>query len=183
MNDEAAAVFRLDNASLAFRFTATLTDRSGKAWDRLAEPGLLGLWLRANGLGFVSAPLAESDLAAAKRLREHIYAAGAAVAAGRKPASGDVRAINEQCRAGNPRLRLDDGLARWTGSGVDDALAVLAADAVRALGGPDRGRVKACADEYCRGLYLDTSRGGNRRWCSMNTCGNRAKKAAMAGRG
>ncbi|MGL6236076.1 MAG: CGNR zinc finger domain-containing protein [Segniliparus sp.] len=183
MNDEAAAVFRLDNASLAFRFTATLTDRPGRAFERLGTPGLLGLWLRANGLGFVAEPLAEGDLVAAVRLREHVYAAGAAVAAGRRPAPEDSGAINEWSRKGRPWLRLDDGVAQWTGSSMDDALSVLAADAAQTLGGPDRARVKACSDEHCRGLYLDTSRGGNRRWCSMNFCGNRAKKAAMAARG
>ncbi|MBV7483963.1 CGNR zinc finger domain-containing protein [Bordetella sp. BOR01] len=29
--------------------------------------------------------------------------------------------------------------------------------------------------EGCTWLFLDTSRGGRRRWCSMATCGNRAK--------
>ncbi|MEU7880960.1 CGNR zinc finger domain-containing protein [Microbispora bryophytorum] len=32
----------------------------------------------------------------------------------------------------------------------------------------------------CAGLFLDTSRGANRRWCSMNTCGNKVKKARLA---
>ncbi|MFI9004602.1 CGNR zinc finger domain-containing protein [Streptomyces sp. NPDC053541] len=32
----------------------------------------------------------------------------------------------------------------------------------------------------CAGLFLDTSRGASRRWCSMNTCGNRVKKARLA---
>ncbi|TIU06903.1 MAG: CGNR zinc finger domain-containing protein, partial [Mesorhizobium sp.] len=27
----------------------------------------------------------------------------------------------------------------------------------------------------CGWLFLDTSRGGKRRWCSMRTCGNREK--------
>jgi predicted RNA-binding Zn ribbon-like protein len=35
--------------------------------------------------------------------------------------------------------------------------------------------VRACGDAECSWLFLDTSRGHRRRWCSMETCGNRAK--------
>ncbi|MCZ0982582.1 CGNR zinc finger domain-containing protein [Streptomyces diastatochromogenes] len=63
---------------------------------------------------------------------------------------------------------------------MPDALGVLAADAVQVLGGPRRDRIKACEGPGCAGLFLDTSRGGNRRWCSMNTCGNKVKKARLA---
>lgn len=36
-------------------------------------------------------------------------------------------------------------------------------------------RVRYCANEQCRWLFLDDSKSGNRRWCSMSACGNRAK--------
>jgi predicted RNA-binding Zn ribbon-like protein len=36
-------------------------------------------------------------------------------------------------------------------------------------------RVKLCAMPDCGWLFLDDSRAGNRRWCSMETCGNRHK--------
>jgi len=32
-----------------------------------------------------------------------------------------------------------------------------------------------CGADNCALIYLDTSRPGNRRWCSMERCGNRAK--------
>ncbi|MDK0517622.1 CGNR zinc finger domain-containing protein [Streptomyces sp. ML-6] len=69
---------------------------------------------------------------------------------------------------------------RWqpiTGHHVRGALSRIAHDAVTLLGGPQRGQVKTCQNPDCRGLYVDTSQGQNRRWCSMNICGNRAKKA------
>ncbi|HEY3316696.1 MAG TPA: ABATE domain-containing protein [Bacillota bacterium] len=37
------------------------------------------------------------------------------------------------------------------------------------------GRVGLCADPLCGWVFLDTSRNGQRRWCSMDDCGNRAK--------
>ena len=38
--------------------------------------------------------------------------------------------------------------------------------------------VKACEGKICTFLFLDTTHGKARRWCSMTVCGNRAKQAA-----
>ncbi|MFE0150843.1 CGNR zinc finger domain-containing protein [Nonomuraea sp. NPDC059007] len=48
---------------------------------------------------------------------------------------------------------------------------VAAADLVRVMGG----RVKHCANPRCVLWFLDVSKNGSRRWCSMDVCGNRAK--------
>jgi predicted RNA-binding Zn ribbon-like protein len=37
------------------------------------------------------------------------------------------------------------------------------------------GRVRECDGLNCGWLFLDTSKAGRRRWCSMGICGNRAK--------
>lgn len=36
-------------------------------------------------------------------------------------------------------------------------------------------RVKTCPGQDCGWLFLDETRNGRRRWCLMETCGNRAK--------
>lgn len=177
---DVGAIFRLDNAVLAFRFTATVFDRAGMATERLTDPGRLRLWLRANGLDFSDATVTEADLADAKELRESIHRAGAAIADGGTIASATVRVLNKFSRNGHAHRLFGNGEAAWQGASIADALSVIAADAIETLGGPDRDRVKACSDEQCHGLYVDTSRANNRRWCNMNTCGNRAKKAAMS---
>jgi predicted RNA-binding Zn ribbon-like protein len=38
-------------------------------------------------------------------------------------------------------------------------------------------RIRRCADTHCHRVFLDTTRNGQRRWCDMGTCGNRAKAA------
>jgi hypothetical protein len=49
-----------------------------------------------------------------------------------------------------------------------------AVDHLRLLGErPDR--IRHCAHPACVLWFYDTSRNGTRRWCSMETCGNRAK--------
>ncbi|MGA9160145.1 MAG: CGNR zinc finger domain-containing protein [Actinomycetota bacterium] len=38
--------------------------------------------------------------------------------------------------------------------------------------------LKLCADETCRSVFYDRSKNHSGRWCSMSTCGNRAKVRA-----
>jgi predicted RNA-binding Zn ribbon-like protein len=48
--------------------------------------------------------------------------------------------------------------------------------AAELLTSPHLDRVRQCADDRgCGFLFFDTSRNGSRRWCSMESCGNRAK--------
>jgi predicted RNA-binding Zn ribbon-like protein len=62
----------------------------------------------------------------------------------------------------------------------EDLLAPLAQSAAELFGGVERTRVRKCA--HCVGHFLDTSKKGTRRWCSMKLCGNRFKVAAYAAR-
>ncbi|GHE92714.1 hypothetical protein GCM10017786_26730 [Amycolatopsis deserti] len=177
--DRRAAQFRLDNPVLAFRFTATLTDRWGVTVERLAAPGSLATWFELNGFGTPPRDLAESDLLRARELREAIQRAGTAVAADEEPALADLERLNEFSAGGDGHLVLESGHATWhlpRRRWVDSAFGVLAGDAIRTLGGDSRSRVRVCARPECRGLFVDTSRAGQRRWCSMNYCGNRQKK-------
>ncbi|WP_205314914.1 CGNR zinc finger domain-containing protein, partial [Nonomuraea lactucae] len=54
-------------------------------------------------------------------------------------------------------------------------LSAVARDAIDLFSGPLAKRVRMCAGERCYLIFLDTSRPGARRWCSMNRCGNRQK--------
>ncbi|MFD7638988.1 CGNR zinc finger domain-containing protein, partial [Streptomyces sp. NPDC059873] len=40
-----------------------------------------------------------------------------------------------------------------------------------------RARLRECEGDSCRRVYLDTSRGRRRRWCSSEVCGNRERVA------
>ncbi|MEW1863716.1 CGNR zinc finger domain-containing protein [Streptomyces sp. NPDC088194] len=55
---------------------------------------------------------------------------------------------------------------------------VVARDAVDLLTDPAaRDRLRRCEGERCHRVYLDTSRGRRRRWCSSEVCGNRERVA------
>ena len=62
----------------------------------------------------------------------------------------------------------------------EDLLAPLVHAAAMLFATADRERVRKCS--HCVLLFLDISKKGTRRWCSMDLCGNRAKVAAYAAR-
>ncbi|CAM3028918.1 ABATE domain-containing protein [Saccharomonospora xinjiangensis] len=180
-----APEFRLDNERLAFRFTATLTDRGGARIERLPTPRRLDDWLAANDLVLADAVATVEDLALAHRLREAIHRAGSAIASELPPGAPDTTLINSVAGDSGVYPQLTPGGMRWrtrSDRPVRAALGIIAIDAVSVLGGDERRRVKACENPACTGLFVDTSRARSRRWCSMNFCGNRAKKARFRGR-
>lgn len=171
--------FRLDNEHLALRFTATLSDRYGTPLERLPTPARLDDWLHANGLGTAPHASTPADLEHARALRETIHRIGTALATGHTPKQQDLETLNRVARHEHGHLELHGTTAHWTTESdhpIDAALAFIAHDAITTLTG-QRGTIKTCENPACGGLFLDTSRAQARRWCSMNTCGNRAKKA------
>jgi predicted RNA-binding Zn ribbon-like protein len=67
---------------------------------------------------------------------------------------------------------------RWV-EGVDEKNLVLwtaALSAANLLTSDKASRVRVCEDDRgCGALFIDMSRNHSRRWCSMESCGNRAK--------
>lgn len=49
------------------------------------------------------------------------------------------------------------------------------------LRSPDLSRLRECG--RCSWMFLNSGRGKGRRWCSMNTCGNRAKSSSFRKKG
>lgn len=170
--------FRLGNV-LATSFTATLTERCGDAVERIPTPHRLVDWLAVNGLAVDSCTTAQLDLA--RELRESIHAAATAAAVHEALPASAVHVINDRSTQGRAAATLTPGgERRWrlgSASRVEDALSVIAADAISIIAGERDGRLALCASPTCRAAFFDTSRSRTRRWCDMNTCGNRQKKA------
>ena len=109
--------------------------------------------------------------------REAIFGCFAATAAARAPADDDLAVLNAALATAPPRRRLRPG--GWEiGLPEPSARTLLAPtlwSAADLLVGPQLQRVRQCANPECGWLFLDNSKSGNRRWCSMSACGNRAK--------
>jgi predicted RNA-binding Zn ribbon-like protein len=64
----------------------------------------------------------------------------------------------------------------------EDLISPLAYSAANLLATGQRTRLRKCGNPDCVLHFLDTSKKGTRRWCSMQLCGNRHKVAAYAAR-
>ncbi|MEV8342214.1 CGNR zinc finger domain-containing protein [Streptomyces niveus] len=170
--------FRLGSV-LATSFTGTLSERHGNAVERIPTPHRLADWLAVSGLAVDSCTPAQLDLA--RELRESIHAAATAAAVQDALPPPAVRVINDRSAQGRAAAVLTPGGERlWRlgpASRVEDALGVIAADAIGVISGERDGRLALCASPTCQAAFFDTSRSRTRRWCEMNTCGNREKKA------
>ncbi len=135
-------------------------------------------------------------LAAAIALREALYRAFLDRAAGRRPRGADLVAVNAALARALPHRRLleegDSVVLGWEDATDLEALlwpVVEGAAQLLVCGEVDRVRVCGLVEEHeCSWLFLDRTKGGTRRWCSMESCGNRAKARrhyarAKAGKG
>lgn len=170
--------FRLGSV-LATSFTGTLSERHGEPVERIPVPHRLVDWLTVSGLAVESCTAAQLDLA--RELRESIHAAATAATIQDALPVAAVHVINGFSAQGRAAATLTpDGKRRWLlgqDSCVEDALGVIAADAISIIAGERDGRLALCASPTCRAAFFDTSQSRTRKWCDMNTCGNRQKKA------
>jgi predicted RNA-binding Zn ribbon-like protein len=170
--------FRLGNV-LATSFTGTLTERRGNAVERIPTPQRLVDWLAVNGLAVDSCTTAQLELA--RELRESIHAAATATAIQDVLPASAIQIINDCSIQGRAAAVLTpEGNRQWRLSSapcVEDALSVIAADAISIIAGERDGKLALCASPTCRAAFFDTSQSRTRKWCEMNTCGNRQKKA------
>ena len=124
---------------------------------------------------------AQAVLERAIRFREAIYRVFAAIAADHTPEAEDLDLLNDELRDAMSQTRLvpaDKGFDwTWPASAMpmERALWPVARSAAELLISGELDRVRECAAHDCGWLFFDESRNRSRRWCSMQTCGNRAK--------
>lgn len=179
------------NAALDFVNTASTWSQEPVC--RLGGPGAFADWAAAAGLvdaaeaGRIKAEIvrdpdaANRTYAKAVRFRTALYRIFSAVVAGGKVAAEDLAALTEWTRraARYSELGRDGkGFRRfWTEEAPLIEIPLFAvAEAAEALleHGPLE-RLHACGGDNCEWLFIDLSKNGRRRWCSMATCGNDAK--------
>lgn len=128
-----------------------------------------------------------SVLREVKRLREALRSVLTWASAGRDVRRGAAQTINASLRRdrGYVALRGPAGHAgfvrQWRRERDDPAariIAPIARSILSLLTEADLTRVRKCESPACVLWFLDTSKNGRRRWCSMGLCGNRAKVAA-----
>ena len=162
---------------ISLDFTHTGGDGEAARWEILDTAADLERWVGVIIGLEVSAT--DADVQPARRLRNAISRLARARVAGEGFRAADVRIVNAAAQPAPPTLTLRaDGSAIRATVSVESALSALARDAIDLLTGELRDRIRICAAENCGLLLVDASRRGDRRWCSMQVCGNRAKVRA-----
>ncbi|NWJ41956.1 MAG: ABATE domain-containing protein [Geothrix sp.] len=185
--------FELSGGDLCLDFANTWGDRGRPESDDLRTyPRLLafarqtGLLEAAQANGLAARSLAEpaaaqAALQAALDLREALYGIFSARAHDREIPPGDLACLNEALGEALPNLHLGlEGTAlawhwRRDGTALTAPLWPIARAAADLLTAKAAAPVRECGGAQCTWLFLDHSRGRSRRWCSMASCGNRAK--------
>ncbi len=175
-------VFTFEPGSLALAFAVTgpgTNDGPLAMFQTLMRPADLERWAAdIAGVAGLHATVGDVDLAV--QLQAAIWSVADALI-DRQPAPESDRAVLNDL-ASQPCLipHLRPGPTRaWVGvQGVRSVMSSVARDAIDVFGGPRAARLKRCEGSRCALLFVDTSRSGRRRWCSMERCGNRAKVAA-----
>jgi predicted RNA-binding Zn ribbon-like protein len=166
-------------------------DGNGHPIERLAGLSAATEWLAGHGLLHAedARRLAATPARRADHVLSHVHCVRAAMreivealVAGRAVDPAAVAAVNAVLRArAVVELEPREGALvighRHVGDHLDDALAAVAAPLVAAIAANDIDRLRICANDGCRWVFHDGSRTGRRRWCSMASCGNRAKAA------
>lgn len=167
--------WRFDPGALFLEFLLLGGPGDVAVWDRLHAPADLRDWVGASRLDLAGDDVATAaaDITDARDLRDALWRATRATIAGTPADSADQAAI-ERAAVAAPLV------PRWAGGWRTPAtasavLSTVARDGIAVLTGPDRERVRECTADDCRLVFVDTSRPGTRRWCSMQRCGNRHK--------
>lgn len=169
------------------------------AWDenrpiveRLNDYGDLLTWAEHAGVleGDVSAELrrvageqaaeAQAVVERAVALRGAIHRIFSALSHEMEPDAADLDLFNHELAGAMAHSRIArsaEGFAwDWeTTATLDRLLWPILRAAADLLASTQLPRVRECAGEHCGWLFVDTSKSGRRRWCTMEDCGNRAK--------
>ena len=190
-----ATLPRLLGERLCLDFANTIEGRtSGRPKDFLGSYADVVRWARHVGASpdaearrlLTEAGKRPGDAAAvlgrALLLREAIHDVFGAVAHDGSPRAVDLARLQEEYLIALTRARLGatDGGYDWLAAAGEDALDRIlwpvARSAVELLTSREVARVRECPGAGdCGWLFLDTSKSGTRRWCSMAGCGSRVK--------
>jgi predicted RNA-binding Zn ribbon-like protein len=114
-------------------------------------------------------------------LRDTMYDIFSAVAQRRVIPSTALAILNQAVRHAAQHARLVHANRRFTWewiepeSHLDSMLWPVSRAAAELLIAEEIGYVRQCASESCSWLFLDKTKNHRRRWCAMNSCGNRDK--------
>jgi len=169
--------------ALGLDFANTVNSRVQTVHDYLATDDDLLRWAVHVGTLAETGQGRRVPVDRAWALRDAVYATFSAIAEGRRPRRSDLAALSEAYAEATARSVLVATPAGYalTWPRPINPLWPVGRSVGELLLGADLERIGECPG--CGWLFLDTSRNGSRRWCSMATCGSRDKMARYHQRG
>ncbi len=173
---------RLDGGCPCLDFVNTVHDRLATVpLDYLATPGQYLEWcLRAhllNGQEAERMAVTAAVMGEVQIFREHLHALLSARIDGTPVPAKALRECDRWLHQAWTNLSLDPGSSEgvsWSPAAVDARLPLkrIALSLLDLLRTAEPHRLKRCASpDSCGWLFYDDSKGGQRRWCSMEACG------------
>jgi predicted RNA-binding Zn ribbon-like protein len=183
--------------SLALDFLNTRPVMNGKLVELLPDFNALLRWFQAAGLfssrdasdfrrKWGGTDAGEAAVRSLREWREHLRSSLVGWESGRGLPKAALAELNRLMAKYPVRTRLvssggDLVTEVWFQPQTPESfVAPIAHNAAMLFAKADRSRVRMCGN--CVLHFLDTSKKGTRRWCSMELCGNRLKVAAYARR-
>ncbi|WP_348652209.1 ABATE domain-containing protein [Streptomyces sp. 71268] len=177
--------YRFDPGALCLELVPTGGPGEWARYEVLHHPADLAVWAARSRLR--PAPeidVTPDEVVEAKRLRDALLRMATHQAHGQPLEAADLDVVNELALAPPlvPRL-VGASDRRWARPATGrQLLSTVARDAIELFSGPYAHRIRQCATDNCYLLFVDTSRPGRRRWCSMQRCGNVHKVKALRAR-
>lgn len=145
--------------------------------ELLTDQDTLRAWLLGHGLIAADAHVDADDYRHALALREAMRGVIGGNS-GSPVYPVDLATLNEAAAASRLRMRFGRGgkpRLEPEAAGAVAAMGRLVATLYSAMQDEDWERLKLCGSDSCRWVFFDQSRNHSSRWCSMASCGNRAK--------
>ena len=175
--------FRFIAGDVSLDFLNTVGNRLTDPREHLVTGADVDRWARQAGLlmPHASLRLGRRDVMRIRSVRECMYGIVHSLATGRTPPAAEVARFDTTRRRTSRKhhMVLRGNRLTWawiSGRRDPDRLLgpILEQVAELVVAVPPE-RLRQCEDAACGWLFLDRSRAGVRRWCSMDDCGNRAK--------
>jgi predicted RNA-binding Zn ribbon-like protein len=184
-----------ETEELFVAFANTLRHTRGIAHDEIPDAEALLGWLRAHdllssrGRATEGARLrrhpdeAEGRLERFRHLRGLLHDMASSISTDGRAEPGQLTELNHILRHGlhYHQLRIGPDGNRYevsqVGDRLDQARAAIASSFAHFVADDAPDRLRVCANDACREVFVDRSPSGKRRWCDMRTCGNQAKVA------
>lgn len=174
-----------DSGALSLDFAYTGGMGGGRAeWEQLGTREDLAGWL-SERFTEVDGTVSDGDLRDALHLRSAVARTATRASRGDEPDAADVDIINLYAATPDipPALVGGTRQAGRARARAGQALSELARQAVVLFAAEQIERFRECSADDCSIVFYDESRSNNRRWCSMQRCGNRAKVRAHRNKG